>query len=153
MNRGVLVFRLLQSISCLWVVSRYLVGLTGGFSPSFSSCFLPSPASFIPSGIPAGVSVVGTGSGVSSVDSPQPIMNVDREATANAVAAYFVYFFNILLFGFSLTGSINRLRRRSDRANLFCGKDSGYAIPLPEDFQGSSVRVIPRYHASLGGPP
>jgi hypothetical protein len=54
-------------------------------------------------------------------------MNVERDATANAVAAYFVYFFSIILFGFFLTGSINRPRRQSDRANQFCGISSGHA--------------------------
>jgi hypothetical protein len=41
-----------------------------------------------------------------SPSSAQPIMNVEREATANAVATYFVYFFNISIFlstGYSLT--------------------------------------------------
>ena len=65
-------------------------------------------------------SVPGSGGGVVPVSSsvspssPQPIMNVEREATANAVATYLVYFFSIFVFGFSLTGSINRPRRRSD---------------------------------------
>ena len=45
-------------------------------------------------------------------------MNVERDATAKAVATYFVYFFSIFIFGFSLTGSINRPRRQRRLSEL-----------------------------------
>ena len=98
----------------------------------------------------SGNASAGSGGAVEvSFSPPQPIMNVAREATANAVAAYFVYFFSILLFGFSLTGSINRPRRRSDRATggIFSTKDGLLTILFLRIFHGSSVRGISRLHA------
>jgi hypothetical protein len=47
-----------------------------------------------------------------------------------------VYFFSIFVFGFSLTGSINRPRRQSDRASSFCGKGSGHATPFSQKNTG-----------------
>ena len=97
----------------------------------------------------------GTSAPPSSSPSPQPIMNVEREATANAVATYFVYFFSIFVLRFPLTGSINRPRhqRRPSGLNLregFRPCNLFFSIKTERLFAAYDCNVIHRYiHRTL----